>query len=155
MIIDSKLAGLVGEWKGTNRLHTTWMPVKVRDSDSTASVRLKMNGQFMTIEYVWSFDGETQEGILLLGCDPRSDAVQAVFTDSWHSQNTLMLCNGTIDDNGRVSVFGTYPTAPGEPDWGWRTEITPDDDGFRYAMYNVTPEGDEEIAVETNFKSAS
>ena len=64
MSLDEKLTGIVGDWKGTNRLHTTWMPVKVQDSDSTASVRSKMNGQFLTIEYTWAFEGETQEGWL-------------------------------------------------------------------------------------------
>ena len=154
MSLDQKLHALVGEWKGTNRLHTTWMPVKLHESDSTASVRSKMNGQFLTVEYTWVYDGEPHEGMLILGCDSRSDAVQAVWTDSWHSKDTLMLCNGTIDSDAKVSVFGTYATMPGEPDWGWRTEISPAEDGFRYAMYNVTPDGEEEIAVETDFRRA-
>ena len=154
MSLDPKLAGLVGEWKGTNRLHTTWMPVKLHESDSTASVRSKMNGQFLTVEYTWTYESKKEEGLLILGCDPRSDAVQAVWTDSWHSKDTLMLCNGTIDGDGKISFFGTYATAPGQPDWGWRTEITPGENSFRYAMYNVTPEGEEEIAVETEFTPA-
>lgn len=150
MSLDQKLTGLVGAWKGTNRLHTTWMPVKLHESDSTALVRSKMNGQFLTIEYTWEFEAEPQEGLLILGCDPHSDAVQAVWTDSWHSKDILMLCNGTMDGDGRISVFGTY-AVPEHPDWGWRTEIIPGEDSFRYAMYNVTPEGEEEIAVETDF----
>jgi len=150
MSLDQKLSGLVGEWKGTNRLHTTWMPVKLHKSDSSAAVRSKMNEQFLTIEYAWAFEGEKQEGLLILGCDSKSDAVQAVWTDSWHSKDTLMLCNGTIDNDGRISVVGSY-AVPEHPDWGWRTEIIPGENSFRYAMYNITPEGEEEIAVETDF----
>jgi len=42
---------------------------------------------------------------------------------------------------------GSYAAPPG-PDWGWRTVIEiPDDDSFRMVMYNVSPEGKEELAV--------
>ena len=150
MGLHKKLTGLVGEWQGTNRLHTPWMPEPLRESDSTASVYSKMNDQFLTIEYSWSYEGEPQEGMLILGCDPRSDAVQAVWTDSWHSKDTLVLCNGSIREDGTVSVTGSY-SVPDNPEWNWRTEIIPNDDSFRYAMFNISPKGEEEIAVETDF----
>ena len=150
MGIGEKLSHLVGAWKGSNRLFVPWMPEKIKESESTATVRSKMNGQFLSIEYSWSFDGELQEGVLILGCDPKSDEVQAVWTDSWHSKNTLMLCNGKIAQDGSISVLGHY-AVPDHPDWGWRTEIVPGNDGFRCVMYNLTPEGAEDIAVETNF----
>lgn len=153
MSVDQNLADLVGQWKGTNRLHASWMPDPLQKSKSTASVTAKMNGQFLSIEYTWSFEGKLQEGILIIGCDPRSDAVQAVWTDSWHSKDVLMLCNGSRDEDGKISVLGNY-SVPEHPDWGWRTEITPGADSFRYAMYNVSPEGAEEIAVETDFERA-
>jgi len=150
--IDKKLESLVGVWKGTNRLHVPWMPEeRLKESDSTATVHSKMNGQFLSVEYTWSFEGEPQEGILILGCDPRSDAVQAVWTDSWHSKDVLMLCNGSIDAEGNISVLGQY-AVPEHPDWGWRTEIIRSSDSFRFNMYNVSPEGTEEIAVETDFR---
>jgi hypothetical protein len=153
MSLDERLTGLVGEWNGTNVLHTPWLPEPLKESPSRAIVRTKMNDQFLTIEYTWNFDGDAQDGILILGCDPKSDAVQAVFTDSWHSKHTLMLCNGNIQTDGKISVFGTY-SVPDNPDWGWRTEITPNIDSFRYTMYNVEPDGSEEIAVETDFTRA-
>jgi hypothetical protein len=150
MSIDQKLTGMVGSWKGTNRLHVPWMEEKLKESDSSATVRSKMNGQFLSIEYTWAYDGEPQEGLLIIGCDRKSDAVQAVWTDSWHSKDVLMLCNGTRKTDGTISVTGSY-AVPDHPDWGWRTEIIPGDEKFRYAMYNISPEGDEEIAVETDF----
>jgi len=151
MSIDRSLADLVGDWKGTNRLYVPWMPVPMLESNSTATVRTKMNGQFLSIEYTWSYEGEPQEGMLVLGCDPKSEAVQAVWTDSWHSKDVLMLCNGSRDSSGGISVTGHY-SVPDHPDWGWRTEIVQGENSFRYAMYNVTPEGVEEIAVETDFE---
>jgi hypothetical protein len=153
MSVDDKLTGIVGDWKGTNRLHAPWMPQPLQKSASTASVTSRMNGQFLSIEYTWSFEDKPQEGMLIIGCDPKSDAVQAVWTDSWHSKDVLMLCNGTKDEEGKISVLGHY-AVPEHPDWGWRTEITPGTSSFRYAMYNVSPEGEEEIAVETDFERA-
>jgi hypothetical protein len=151
--IDEKLLNLVGRWKGINRLHVPWMPEPLKESASTAKVSSKMNGQFLSIEYTWLYNGDAQEGLLILGCDPESDAIQAVWTDSWHSKNFLMLCNGTVDSAGRVTVMGYY-SVPNNPDWGWRSEIIPGEDSFRYAMFNVSPEGIEEIAVETDFARA-
>ena len=112
-----------------------------------------MNGQFLSVEYTWSFEDDPQEGLLIIGCDPKSDAVQAVWTDSWHSKDVLMLCNGNVAADGAISVMGHY-AVPEHPNWGWRTEIIPNADGFRYAMHNVSPEGVEEIAVETDFARA-
>lgn len=153
MTISSKLANLVGEWKGTNVLHAPWMPEPVQKSDSTATVRSKMNGQFLSIEYTWAFEGEPQEGMLILGCDSQCEQVEAVWTDSWHSKDTLMVCNGGFTQTNVISVMGHY-AVPEHPDWGWRTEIVQGPDTFRYVMYNVSPEGEEELAVETEFRRA-
>lgn len=153
MSIDQTLSDLVGTWKGTNRLHVLWMPEKLKESEASATVRSKMNGQFLSFEYTWAYDGEPHEGLLIVGCDPQSDAVQAVWTDSWHSKDVLMLCNGNQREDGGISVIGYY-AVPENPDWGWRTEVIPNSDGFRYAMYNVSPVGVEELAVETDFARA-
>ena len=153
MTISSKLVDLVGEWKGTNVLHAPWMAEPIQRSDSTATVRSKMNGQFLSIEYTWAFEGQPQEGMLILGCDPKCEEVQAVWTDSWHSKDTLMVCNGSFTEPNVISVMGYY-AVPEHPDWGWRTEIVSRQNGFRYVMYNVSPEGEEELAVETDFEKA-
>jgi len=151
MSVNQKLTDLVGSWKGTNRLYVPWMDEKIKESNSGAVVRSKMNGQFLSIEYTWTFDGEPQEGMLLLGCDPNSDAVQAVWTDSWHSKDVLMLCNGNSSDD-RISVTGSY-AVPDNPDWYWRMEVAPGagKDSFQFLMFNVSPEGIAEPAVETDF----
>lgn len=153
MGLDKMLNDLVGEWKGSNRLHAPWMPQPLQVSKAKATIRSKMNGQFLSIEYTWSFEDRPQEGMLLLGCDAKSDEVQAVWTDSWHSKNVLMLCTGRRDVDGKVSILGHY-AVPEHPDWGWRTEIIRKERSFRCVMYNVSPEGKEEIAVETDFVPA-
>ena len=153
MSVHEKLAGLAGNWTGTNKLYLPWLPGGLWESGSTSRVSLKVDGQFIGFEYTWSYEGKPHEGMLILGCDGKSDAVQAVWTDSWHNSDTLMLCDGTIDDNGKIDIKGYY-AVPDHPDWGWRTEIIPGETSYRYVMYNVTPEGKEELAVETDFERA-
>lgn len=153
MGVHAKLAELGGNWKGTNKLYLDHLPDPLKESDSTSRVSLKVGGQFVSIEYTWSYEGEPHEGLLILGCDGKSDAVQAVWTDSWHNRDTLMLCDGTVDDLGHVNVTGSY-SVPDHPDWYWRTEIVPGTGSYRYVMYNVSPEGKEELAVETDFVRA-
>lgn len=148
MSIPDKLKGLAGEWTGNNRLHLgDWHPEKpIHDSDGTATVTERVGGQFLEISYTWAYEDKTKEGVLILGGDNKTDAVNAFWTDSWHMAHQVMMCEGTAAD-GNVSVSGTYKVE-GHPDWGWRTEIIPGDETFQYKMYNVSPEGDEQIAVE-------
>jgi hypothetical protein len=64
-----------------------------------------------------------------------------------------MKCEGTQTENGGVDIKGHY-SVEGHPEWGWRTEIVPGDGSFRYLMYNVSPEGKEDIAVEMDLSPA-
>lgn len=148
MSIPEKLKVLAGEWSGSNRLHLgDWHPEKpIHDSDGTASVRERVGGQFIEIAYTWEHDGKPCEGVLILGGDNKTDAVSAFWTDSWHLAHQTMLCEGSQVD-GNVSVKGAYEVE-GHPDWGWRTELIPGPERLQYNMYNVSPEGEEQIAVE-------
>jgi len=148
MSIPVKLQQLVGDWKGINRLHLgEWGPTPLHESDGTATVRERIGGQFLEIAYTWEYDGKPQEGVMILGGDNKTDAVNAFWTDSWHMAHNVMLCKGTESAEGVVSVQGTYKVE-GYPDWGWRSEISTTDAGFAYKMFNITPDGDEAIAVE-------
>lgn len=116
-------------------------------SDATASVRSRVGGQFLEIAYTWSYEDKLQEGVLIFGGDNSSDAVNAFWTDSWHMAHQVMMCSGRSDANGTIDINGHYKVE-GHPDWGWRTEVIPGDGKFQYRMFNVSPEGDEQIAVE-------
>jgi hypothetical protein len=61
-----------------------------------------------------------------------------------------MVSDGKVADDGSISVKGYYKVKD-HPDWGWRTDIIPKGDLLRIVMYNVSPEGEEELAVETDF----
>ena len=148
MSIPEKLRPLIGDWKASNRLHLgDWGPTPLHESWGTATVRERNLGQFLEISYTWEYNGKAQEGLIILGGDSKTDAVNAFWTDSWHLSDQVMMCDGKSDPDGRVSVNGSYKVE-GHPDWGWRTEIKPAGDGFEYMMFNVSPDGEETIAVE-------
>lgn len=154
MSIPERLNGLAGSWKGRNRLHTPWQTENpLHESEGTASVTERIDGQFLEIAYTWVYDDRPREGVLILGGDNKTNAVNAFWTDSWHMAHQTMLCEGNENGNGSISVKGNYKVE-GHPDWSWRTEIVPGNDTFRYLMYNVTPEGEEEIAVEMDMSRA-
>jgi hypothetical protein len=152
MSIPAKLQQLSGDWKGSNRLHLgDWGPTPLHESAGSAAVRERIGGQFLEIAYTWEYDGKQNEGVIILGGDNKTDAVNAFWTDSWHLAHQTMLCDGREGADGSVSVKGFYKVE-GHPDWGWRTEIIPGDTSFDYKMYNVSPEGEETLAVEMDMK---
>jgi hypothetical protein len=149
MTVPATLMPLAGHWKATHRL---WLsPVEpVRESAATAAVAFAAQGQFLTMAYTWVEDGP-QDGLLLMGQETHSNEVKAVWIDSWHERNRFMLCAGGLEAEGAVSVQGAYP-APSGPDWGWRIVVAPQaQDSWRLLMYNITPDGQEHLAVEAVF----
>lgn len=149
MSIPLKLSELVGEWKGSNRLHLgDWKPENpLLESPGTATVKKRVGDQFLEIAYTWVYEDKPKEGVIILGGDNKSDGVNAFWTDSWHMAHNVMMCEGKENADGSISVKGFYKVK-GHPDWGWRTEIIPGENSFEYKMYNATPEGEETIAVE-------
>ena len=150
MSLNEDFEKFTGDWKGTNNLYLSWLPDPLKPSDGTMNVSMKAKGQFVQFDYTWAYEDEPQEGLIVLGCDTKSDAVQVVWTDSWHSRHTFMVSDGKVDENGAVSVKGYYKV-PDHPDWGWRTDIIPAGDSIKIVMYNVSPEGEEELAVDTEY----
>jgi hypothetical protein len=151
MSTPASLEKLVGEWVGTNRL---WLSTEKapHESNSTASVSRAAKGRFLAIQYSWAFEGEPQEGLLLVGCEKMQNVVKAAWIDSWHMSDKFMTCEGATDERGGVFFRGSY-AAPPRPEWGWRTVIEPGDGkSFRMLVYNVSPEGKEALAVEAIYR---
>ena len=153
MSVPKILESLVGKWRGTNRLHTTWIEENpVRESISIAVVESTARGRFLKIEYDWTFDDAVQEGLILIGDEKDSDLIKAFWIDSWHLSDKFMVSEGRLDERGAISLKGFY-AVPEHPDWGWKTVIEPEHDNlFKIIMYNVSPEGEETLAVEMELK---
>jgi hypothetical protein len=109
-----------------------------------------LDGRFVRLEYTWSYQGTAQAGSLLVGREREPDVIAAIWIDSWHMSDKLMVCRGTVDAGGRLSVRGPYEAPPG-PDWGWRIDVVPAPDRLAVVMWNVTPDGDEAVAVEASY----
>jgi hypothetical protein len=156
MSVPEILEKLVGKWRGVNRLHTTWIPENpVRESVSIATVELTARGRFLKIEYDWTFEEAVQEGLLLIGDEKDTDSIKAFWIDSWHLSDKFMVSEGFRETDGNISLKGFY-SVPDHPDWGWRTVVEPERDNvFKIIMYNVTPEGEESLAVEMELKRQS
>jgi len=153
----SVLDGLIacsGTWTGTNQLRDPSMDV-TDDSDATAELTAILGGTFVRLDYTWSYQGETQQGSLLIGADPHAATVTAHWVDTWHMGRIVMACQGNSEADGSISVLGAYSAPPG-PDWGWRIGLQPSGgETLRLVMYNITPGGHEGLAVETNFTRTS
>ena len=148
-----KMRALVGEWAGTKKL---WMMPgsPAEECESTASVALEACGQFATVRYTWSGDGNAREGLFVMRLATTPTKANVVWTDSWHMKDEFMVCPAERDDDAIISVKGSYPAPPG-PDWGWRMAIRSDaPDGFQLVMHNITPDGQEALAVEATYRRA-
>jgi hypothetical protein len=156
MSVPVILEKLVGKWRGVNRLHTTWIPENpMRETISMAVIELTARGRFLKIEYDWTYDEAVQEGLLLIGNEKEKDSIKAFWIDSWHLSDKFMVSEGRCEKDGIISLKGFY-TVPDHPDWGWRTVIEPErDNAFRIVMYNVSPAGEESLAVEMQLKRQS
>ena len=145
-----RLAACEGRWQGSNRLHDphTGQP---EDSASAAVLTTLLGGRFVHVDYDWSYQGAGQKGSILIGGPSDPGSVTAHWIDSWHMSEDVMTCAGAVEGGGDVDVRGSYPAPPG-PDWGWRIVVRPvGGTELHITMYNVTPDGDEQPAVEARY----
>ena len=147
------LASLEGTWRGTAR---TWFdPGNLADTSSVeGTFRTVLGGRFTVHEYRGTLVGHDLHGIAFHGYDLARERWTAAWIDSCHNGTRIMLSDGIEDaPDDRLDVLGHYPDGVGGPDWGWRTELVleaPDHLFVRH--HNRTPDGDEAIGVEFDYR---
>lgn len=124
VVVPASISALVGTWHGVSSL---WVAPDqpARQSESTALVGLAAQGRFTTIQYTWTDEGKSQDGLLMIGQEQKQGPVKAVWIDSWHMSDKIMLCEGAAQADGSIQVQGSYAVPPG-PDWGWRISLLPE-----------------------------
>lgn len=142
---------LIGVWAGENLLHLSWLTPTDYHSPSELKVATAVREKFLTFNYQWSHEDAPHEGLLLIGFDQDQSIANASWIDSWHSSAKPLALAGTIDNSGAIDLRGTYEV-PNHPDWGWRIAVTTNGDALQVTMYNVSPEGAEDLAVRANYK---
>jgi hypothetical protein len=129
-----------GLWQGSNGFRM--MPADpFSESPASATLSLAAGGCLGTLGYTWAHPEDGAQDGLLAFSTAGDDAVVALWADSWHQHPEAKVCEGTVDDNGGVSVGLEYGD-------GWRWQIVLDatkSDVLLLRMDNVIPP---EVATE-------
>jgi len=145
------LSELTGNWRGSGTLFTPWRTPAETEYDSTAFISIAARN-FLKLEYTWEADGKPQDGLMLVSENNKAGSISILWIDSWHQSETFLISKGSRTTAGDISVLGSYP-APTGPDWGWKTILRPlGDEALEILMYNIPPDGNEEIAVHDKYR---
>lgn len=154
MPLPSRFSILSGEWRGTKRLYLSGESGPQKISPARLTIAKAARESFMMLAYTWQFESDPHEGILMLGYDDRQNFATAAWGDSWHMNSEIMHCTGDIGGDGVFNVRGAYKAPPG-PDWGWRIRLAiRASDAISLSMFNISPDGNEDVAVLAEFNRA-
>ncbi len=145
-------ARLIGSWQGRARL---WFEPgdPTYDEKVEGDVAAIAAGRWARHDYSTVIDGRLEHGSALIGFVAPKRIWQIAWVDSFHtSSGGVMLSEGqTTEIDVAVHALGSYEAGDG-PRWGWRTEYEPTDDGLVVRHFNVSPAGEEGLAVQFDYE---
>lgn len=148
-----RLIASAGTWQGASTLQDPGN-IEPETTASTLTVTPLLDGRFVRLDYTWSYRGAPHAGSVLVGFQKKTATVSMHWIDSWHNSDTVMTLSGGAGSPSLLTSRGSYAAPPG-PDWGWKIAVTPESDGvLRIVMYNISPEGQEFLAVEGEYTRA-
>lgn len=147
--IHKDLLKMVGNWHGTAKVYFE-PPVIADESPVTGTITPILDGRFLLHEYKGAMQGKSLSGLVIFGYDLNTQKFQSAWIDSYHNGTGIMFSESEKSPTNN-SVLGSYSSGGDDPEiWGWRTEMEINgDDQLIIKAYNISPVGEEMIAVET------
>ena len=142
---------MIGGWTGENLLRLSWLTPSDFRSDSMLTATRAVGDKFLMIDYTWNHEDAAHAGLLLIGFDKEREIVNATWADSWHSSVKPLALAGKINEQGVIDLHGSFEV-PNSADWLWRIVVTPATETLQIVMYNGSPEGVEDLAVQAEYR---
>lgn len=145
----------IGQWQGTSSLFLNQNNPSRFDSTTKLNVNRAMNQRFMEFDYSWQHDQKEQHGVILIGSELKPGELCATWSDSWHQDKEIMSCHGQLETEKDLTVEGNYAAGDG-PEWHWRIHLQLlNQNQLIMTMFNISPDGREELAVEAHYTRAT
>ena len=138
--MSHSLSPCIGEWSGAAH---TWIDPAADPEAAiwTARVDSVLDGRFTRVQYASTVVGKAHTGELTFGTDDVGHTMY--WIDSFHTGRSPLWSVGLP---GPIEVRGSYRA--GDEVWGWRTAAHFDGTTLRLSMWNASPDGHEDRAIE-------
>ncbi|MHA1111567.1 MAG: DUF1579 family protein [Promethearchaeota archaeon] len=142
---------IVGNWEGT--AITYFKPDELGDKSQIKGTIIEvLDGLFLLHEYEGTLMKNKMLGLAIYGYNKNKKQFEIAWVDNQHMGPEIMFSKARNTDN-KFSVLGHYTGADENDVWGWRTILEHiDPDNLVIQHFNITPDGQEYLGVDIDYK---